>query len=343
VEETEACSSLLSLLHTVPLLHCTRGRLSLGPGPVLYPATPCHMAQDVSRVQKLKISFAIFFNQASLSVCGPWHIRLWLGCTENCRISVPTSVHGPWPVRWCTAQVQNSSNTFSCHHTKYTAFCIQPNCGTQCRSTNVCSSSCRGHTTSRSLLCTCRPWTGLRRVCQPNLALSHIPLQYQLYPFSNSCFIPTMFFDLIMTKQCLNREDVKHRISLQYGCMHCQLSPWQEFWQHWATKQHQVPFLKLLQRPHKICFSVFFQHHFVSQVQLWFHRNHHLITLFLFYRCLWHTRRIPEGTMLEVTSRCRNVISAVCHHSTVLSNQDCYLVIVPTVICRWHWSQAISW
>ena len=89
-----------------------------------------------------------------------------------------TSVHGPWPVRWCTAQVQNSSNTFSCHHTKYTAFCIQPNCGTQCRSTNVCSSSCRGHTTSRSLLCTCRPWTGLRRVCQPNLPLSHIPLQY---------------------------------------------------------------------------------------------------------------------------------------------------------------------
>jgi len=248
-----------------------------------------------------------------------------------------TSVHGPWPVRWCTAQVQNSSNTFSCHHTKYTAFCIQPNCGTQCRSTNVCSSSCRGHTTSRSLLCTCRPWTGLRRVCQPNLALSHIPLQYQLYPFSNSCFIPTMFFDLIMTKQCLNREDVKHRISLQYGCMHCQNASChldRNFDNIGRQNHTKYPFLKLLQRPHKICFSVFFQHHFVSQVQLRFHRNHHLITLFLFYRCLWHTRRIPEGTMLEVTSRCRNVISAVCHHSTVLSNQDCYLVIVPTVICR---------
>ena len=70
------CCSAHALLHTVPLLHCTRGRLSLGPGPVLYPATPCHMAQDLSQVQKLKISFAVFLNQASLSVCGPWHIRL---------------------------------------------------------------------------------------------------------------------------------------------------------------------------------------------------------------------------------------------------------------------------
>ena len=26
--------------------------------------------------------------------------------------------------------------------------------------------------------------------------------------------------------------------------LHCQLSPWQEFWQHRATKQHQVPFFK---------------------------------------------------------------------------------------------------
>jgi len=151
----------------------------------------------------------------------------------------------------------------------------------------------------------------------------------QLYPFSNSCFIPTMFFDLIMTKQCLNREDVKHRISLQYGCIaSCHLD--RNFDNIGRQNNTKYPFLKLLQRPHKKCFSVFFQHHFVSQVQLWFHRNHHLITLFLFYRCLW--RRIPEGTMLEVTSR--NVISAVCHHSTVLSNQDCYLVIVPTVICR---------
>jgi len=128
-----------------------------------------------------------------------------------------------------------------------------------------------------------------------------------------------------------------HRISLQYGCMHCQNASChldRNFDNIGRQNHTKYPFLKLLQRPHKICFSVFFQHHFVSQVQLRFHRNHHLITLFLFYRCLWHTRRIPEGTMLEVTSRCRNVISAVCHHSTVLSNQDCYLVIVPTVICR---------
>ena len=55
---------------TRSMLQCTRGRpLSPGPGPVLlYPATPCHMlAQDVSRVQKLKISFGVFFNYVGVS------------------------------------------------------------------------------------------------------------------------------------------------------------------------------------------------------------------------------------------------------------------------------------
>ena len=41
-------------------------------GPVSCHALP-HAAQDVSRVQKLKIYFGIFFNYVSLSVCDPWH------------------------------------------------------------------------------------------------------------------------------------------------------------------------------------------------------------------------------------------------------------------------------
>ena len=110
-------------------LHCTANVVASRP--VLYPATPCRMAQDVSRVQKLKISFGILLNHVSLSVCDltiTWLDRKLQDLSSNQR----TSVHGPRPVRWCTTQVQNSSNTFlaSSHQAKYTAFCIQPNCGT---------------------------------------------------------------------------------------------------------------------------------------------------------------------------------------------------------------------
>jgi len=99
----------------------------------------------------------------------------------------------------------------------------QPNCGTQCWSTNVYSvRSCRGQDArSRSRRQGYAP-AGLGqaalRLCQPNrpLLLIHIPPQYVVNFICSSyyCFIP-MFFDLIMTKQCLNWEDVKHRISLQ--------------------------------------------------------------------------------------------------------------------------------
>jgi len=70
VEETEACSRLLSLLHCTQFaaaVHTWSPLARSRAGPV-YPATPCHMlAQDVSRVQKLKISFGIFMNYVSLS------------------------------------------------------------------------------------------------------------------------------------------------------------------------------------------------------------------------------------------------------------------------------------
>jgi len=71
VEETEACSRLLSLLHCTQFaaaVHTWSPLARSRAGPV-YPATPCHMlAQDVSRVQKLKISFGIFLNCVCVSV-----------------------------------------------------------------------------------------------------------------------------------------------------------------------------------------------------------------------------------------------------------------------------------
>jgi len=71
VEETEACSRLLSLLQSTQFaaaVHTWSPLARSRAGPV-YPATPCHMlAQDVSRVQKLKISFGIFLNCVCVSV-----------------------------------------------------------------------------------------------------------------------------------------------------------------------------------------------------------------------------------------------------------------------------------
>jgi len=215
------CCSARALPHTFPLLHCTRGRLS--PGPVSCHALP-HGPGRVSGPKAQNFFWHLF--QPRLSVC-LWSLALtmtWLHRKlQNLSSNQRTSVHGPRPVRWCTTQVQNSSNTFlaSSRQAKYTAFCIQPNCGTPCRWTNVCSRSSRGHT-SRSLDAPAGLGQAARLSTKPAADSHSATIRRQLYPLSNSCFIPTMFFDFIMTKQCLNREDVKHRISLQNGCMHCQ-------------------------------------------------------------------------------------------------------------------------
>lgn len=60
--------------------------LSLGPGPVLYPATACHM-DPVSRVQKLKISF----NYVSACLCSlalalTWVLRKLPDLSSNQRV-----------------------------------------------------------------------------------------------------------------------------------------------------------------------------------------------------------------------------------------------------------------
>jgi len=175
-----------------------------------------------------------FLCLGSLALTTSWLDRKLQDLGSNQRTYFSTkalpSVHGPWPVRWCSTQVQNSPNTFlaSGGHAKYAAFCIKPtelvvNKCVQCRHLWIlqrphCSRSRRQGMHLQTL--------DRLRVCQPNrpqaAADSHSATIRQLYLLlSNYCFIP-MFFDLILTKQCLNWEDVKHRISIRNGCVHCQ-------------------------------------------------------------------------------------------------------------------------
>ena len=205
--ETVACSRLLWLLLqctlwsmlqcTRSMLQCTRGRpLSPGPGPVLlYPATPCHMlAQDVSRVQKLKISFGVFFNY----VCASWILGtdyVLVGQKiagsrfqpENLFFNQGT-VQCPWTLT-CKGGVLLKCKIPQILFLQVAAMqSTQPSESNQLNwwSTNVCSvgtsRSCRGHTVAGAggRVCTCRPWTGCASVNQTGrkLLLIHIPLQY---------------------------------------------------------------------------------------------------------------------------------------------------------------------
>jgi hypothetical protein len=129
----------------------------------------------------------------------------------------------------------------------------------------------------------------------------------QLYPLSNYCFVPTMFFDLIMTKQCLNREDVKHRISLQHGCMHCQNASCHLDRSFDNIGRQKNPF-KNAPRNVSLCSSNIV-------ITLLYHKSNHgfieiyhrLITLFLpLPSC--GTPIEHQASKLEVTWRCRNVI-----------------------------------
>jgi len=162
VEETEACISWLSLCCSAHLFtaavymsccrhfvwcstHVVGPWLSLGPGPVLYPATACHM-DPVSLESKSSKFLSASFSM-SLPVCAPWH-WLWLGCTENCWISVP-SRESPWTM---TCKVVYLHLQLKCkilqilflgeitiQSTPQPSGSNLQNCGTQCRWTNMCA------------------------------------------------------------------------------------------------------------------------------------------------------------------------------------------------------------
>ena len=152
-----SCSSvhvLLQYVQTCCSAHVVGPWLSLGPGPVLYPAAACHMDQ-VSRVQKL-----IFSNYASPCLCSLARALTWVHTklqtlSPNKRIRV--SMDPP------------------CHAKHVTVFEIRiaelstgrPTCSRSCVQRTGCSRSCRKGA--------CRPWPGYSvRVCQPNRTF-HIP------------------------------------------------------------------------------------------------------------------------------------------------------------------------
>lgn len=160
------------------------------------------------------------------------------------------------------------------------------------------------------------------RVCQPNrpqaAADSHSATIRQLYLLllSNYCFIP-MFFDLIVTKQFKLRRCKTQNLpskwlhALPIGQLQ---SPCEEFWQDWATKQHQV--CNLLNRcnaPYQEMFLC------VLPTPPWYHYRksnygsieiyHHLITFCFFFTaaCLWHSPVVHTTAPCLELHRCQNV------------------------------------